>query len=72
MRLNQSRLLTLCMLSVFFLVSATEFLAAQGTSASILGSVTDTSGGAVPDATVHVTNTGTNATQVTTSDGQGR
>src|SRR5665213_1313965 len=46
-------------------------LAAQGTTGTILGTVTDTSGGAIPEATIRVTNTGTNATLVVTSDAQG-
>lgn len=48
------------------------YVEAQGTTGTILGTVTDSSGGAVPDATVRITNTGTSATQVITSDAQGR
>ena len=47
-------------------------LAAQGTTGTVLGTVTDSSGGAVPEATIRVTNSGTNATQIVTSDAQGR
>src|SRR6266850_2586609 len=47
-------------------------LAAQGTIGSILGTVTDSSGSVVAGARVQVTNTGTNATQSSTSDSQGR
>ncbi len=47
-------------------------LAAQGTTGTILGTVTDASGGAIPEATIRVTNTGTNATQIVTSDAQGQ
>jgi len=47
-------------------------LAAQGTTGTVLGTVTDSTGGAIPEATVRVTNSGTNATQIVTSDAQGR
>src|SRR5580658_1645506 len=47
-------------------------LAAQGATATILGTVTDASGAAVADAAIQVTNVGTGISQSTTSDGQGR
>jgi hypothetical protein len=47
-------------------------LAAQGTTGTILGTVTDTSAGVVPEANVQVTNTGTGASQTLMSDAQGR
>jgi carboxypeptidase family protein/TonB-dependent receptor-like protein len=47
-------------------------LHAQGASASIQGTVTDMSGAAVPDASVQVRNTGTDAAQTTTTDSAGR
>ncbi len=47
-------------------------LAAQGTTGTILGTVTDSSGGAIAEATVTVTNVGTSATQSVTSDALGR
>lgn len=47
-------------------------LAAQGTTATILGTVTDTTGAAVPGAAVQVKNVGTGQTQSTQSDAQGR
>ena len=60
-------------LSVGLLIGITNVrVAAQGTTGTILGTVTDSSGGVVPDANVQVTNTGTNATQIVTSDAQGR
>jgi hypothetical protein len=45
---------------------------AQANTATILGTVTDSSGAAVPAATVHVVNTGTNATETVMSDSDGR
>lgn len=45
---------------------------AQGSTATILGTVSDSSGAAIPDAAVQVRNIGTSSTQATTSDAQGR
>src|SRR5208282_5085449 len=47
-------------------------LAAQATTATILGTVTDMSGAAVPGAVVQVKNIGTGSTESATSDAQGR
>ena len=67
------RLVCALALSVLFLVGLSDMrLAAQGTTGTILGTVTDASGGTIPEATVTLTNTGTNATQTVTSDAQGR
>ena len=52
--------------------SAAWTLSAQVSTATILGTVTDASGAAVNDAGIQIRNTGTGATQSTTSDGQGR
>src|SRR5579872_3172312 len=47
-------------------------LAAQGAAATILGTVTDTSGASIPGANVQVQNAGTGISQSTVSDAQGR
>ena len=47
-------------------------VSAQGATATILGSVADASGAALPDASVQVKNAGTGATQVVSADAQGR
>lgn len=47
-------------------------LAAQGATATILGTVTDASGAAVPEAGVEARNTGTGVAQSVVADGQGR
>jgi hypothetical protein len=47
-------------------------LSAQGATATILGTVTDTSGAAIPDVTVQVKNLGTGVTQSIAADAQGR
>ena len=52
-------------------VSVTR-LGAQGTTATVLGTVADMSGAAIPDAMVQVKNVGTGVTQTVTADAQGR
>jgi hypothetical protein len=47
-------------------------LDAQGATAAILGTVTDMSGAAIPEASVQVRNVGTGTSQSTVSDAQGR
>src|SRR6266446_6971551 len=59
-----------------FLVGSSEVgvarLQAQGTTATILGTITDMTGAAIPEAAVQVRNVGTGTTQATASDAQGR
>src|SRR5581483_3444935 len=64
----------LCLLGVLLLMAAmgVSRLQAQGAGAAILGTVTDASGAAIPEATVQVKNTGTGIVQNTTTDAQGR
>ena len=52
-------------------VSAVLPISAQTTNAAMVGIVTDASGGAVPNATVTATNTGTGVTRVVTSNDAG-
>jgi hypothetical protein len=63
-----------CALIAFFLVCmpAMNSLHAQVTTATISGSVTDSSGAAIADAAIQVKNTGTGLSQSTNTDGQGR
>ncbi|MFZ1009740.1 MAG: carboxypeptidase-like regulatory domain-containing protein, partial [Candidatus Sulfotelmatobacter sp.] len=63
------RFLLVSTLTIFAL-GATPALG-QGTSASLTGQVTDSSGAAVIGATISVRNTGTNLTQSSTSNGEG-
>jgi len=51
---------------------ATSRLEAQAVTATILGTVTDMSGAALPDAAVQVKNVGTGLTQTANTDGAGR
>src|SRR2546423_1445276 len=69
---------TQCLVCAFLLSAALLLgvtgakLNAQATTGTILGTVTDTSGAVVPDASVRIMNAGTAATQITSSDSQGR
>ena len=56
----------------FLLVAGSTGMLAQVTTATISGTVSDSSGATVPDASVQVKNTGTGITQSTNTDGQGR
>src|SRR5581483_5570797 len=53
-------------------IFASGRLQAQGTTATILGTVTDASGAAISDAAIQVKNLDTGLTQTTASDAQGR
>jgi hypothetical protein len=55
--------------AALLIVGGTQ-LSAQ--TATILGTVTDASGAAVPDAAIQVKNTGTGATRTVNSDAEGR
>jgi hypothetical protein len=73
MTFRQFRIISIFGLSAaFFCGTMVSRVNAQANTATILGTVTDTSSGAIPDAKVQVTNTGTGATQVTETDSQGR
>ncbi|HWT65775.1 MAG TPA: carboxypeptidase regulatory-like domain-containing protein [Terracidiphilus sp.] len=58
------------LLAILFL-GLQPFVFAQGTSASLTGTVTDASGAAVAGASIKIVNTDTNFSQVTKSDGVG-
>jgi len=58
--------------ALIFTGAGTMNLYGQGASATILGTVTDMSGAAVPEAAVQVRNVGTGISQSTTSNAQGR
>ncbi len=66
----QSKFLSIVLASLV-LASATAS-AQQSASSGLVGLVTDASQGAVPGATVTVTNVGTNAQRTTVTDGEGR
>ncbi|HTR39922.1 MAG TPA: TonB-dependent receptor [Bryobacteraceae bacterium] len=57
-------------LALVFILSSR--LSAQGSTASILGTVTDTSGAVIPNATIEVKNLGTGQTQQAPTDTAGR
>jgi hypothetical protein len=67
---RRSALVIAVVIFALFLFSNAAF--AQGTSASILGTVTDSSGAVIPNATVQVRNTATGQTQQVPADAQGR
>src|ERR1039458_6233598 len=53
-------------------VISPDVLRAQGSAASLSGTVTDSSGATVPDAAIQAKNLASSVTQSTTSDSQGR
>jgi hypothetical protein len=64
------RLLAICLFSLFLLAVFAPRASAQ--EATILGTVTDPSGAAVPNATIAITNAETGITRNTTSNGDGQ
>ena len=67
----RQRLSVFALMGLLLSVASTDLLA-QVTTATISGTVSDSSGATVPDAMVQVKNTGTGITQSTNTDGQGR
>ncbi len=60
------------LLSAAFFLSNCVWVLAQGTTASMNGSVLDVNGAAVPGATVSIKHVGTSATRISTTDDSGR
>jgi hypothetical protein len=73
-RVNRVRRITLGLGSALLFLGAMVSVPAiaQVTTATVLGTVTDASGAAIPEAAVQVKNVATGVTQSTASDGQGR
>jgi len=69
MRFSLNRFVFSVILALLFLGGTTAF--GQGTSASLTGQITDSSGAVVPGATVTATNTDTSLAQTATSNGEG-
>jgi hypothetical protein len=69
MRFSLNRFVFSLILALLFLGGTTAF--GQGTSASLTGQITDSSGAVVPGATVTATNTDTSLEQTATSNGEG-
>src|SRR6266853_5482711 len=61
-----------CVSSLLLALAGANYLAGQAATASLSGTVTDTSGASVPEATVTARNNGTGLSRSTVSDGQGR
>ncbi|HEX5081920.1 MAG TPA: TonB-dependent receptor [Blastocatellia bacterium] len=64
-------LMTLSAITLFFFVALVRSSAAQENRATIIGTVTDQQGNALPNANVKATNIETNTTTATTSNGAG-
>ena len=71
MRRLSHRAIQLCALLFAALLVVPQFAHAQELTATLAGTVTDTSGAVVPNATVTVTQTETNAVRTVQSDGSG-
>ena len=71
-RLSHGRVFVCAVLFVFIASVGAIRLNAQVATATILGTVTDTSGAAIAEANVQVRNVGTGLIQTVTSDAQGR
>ena len=69
MRFSIIRLLSVSILALLFIGGTTAY--GQGTSASLTGQVTDSSGAVVPGATVTATSAETNLAQTATANGDG-
>ena len=67
----RNRFFVLCALLLLVTIAASR-LGAQGSTATIVGTVTDSSGAAVAGASVQAKNTGTGIAQTVASDSQGR
>src|SRR4029079_11462548 len=65
-----SRLASLTLIGVILICTGAR--AQESASSGIVGIVTDSTHGALPGATVTVTNTGTNAQRTATTDAEGR
>ena len=69
MRFSIIRLLSVSILALLFIGGTTAY--GQGTSASLTGQVTDSSGAVVPGATVTATSAETNLAQTAAANGDG-
>src|SRR5579863_5058020 len=70
MNVLRNRAVLFALLACTFSVLSVQKM--YGQAASITGRISDPSGAAIPDAQITLKNTGTSATQNTTTDGQGR
>jgi hypothetical protein len=70
--LGNMRLAIVALIASLSMVATVSPVSGQGATATILGTVTDTSGAAVPNAAIQVKNVATGATSNATSDDQGR
>jgi hypothetical protein len=71
MKITRSTLAWLAGILILAVIGSVR-LRAQGATATVSGTVVDSSGAAIPAASVEMRNTGTGVKRETTSDGQGR